>query len=173
MPAQAVDDRAELLLVVRQLLQGPGVAPGADDCDLVARLHLLFDELPERLLHEAHTLEGEAEVVNDECDGASRLLGAQRGGRDARGICRPRSRGGGEVLGGRAAQRNVGKVGDLLTLPVLDDFKILRREIDDLTAFFVYDDDIHMHQIRRNANHILLLSLIGLTLPRGGRRDYR
>ena len=80
-PAQALHGGEQETPVGGELIERAHATTGADDGDQVAGLKLLVDEVLQVVSHFAHALEGQAEVVHNQDDGAAHLLALCRGGR--------------------------------------------------------------------------------------------
>src|SRR6266545_5734886 len=85
-PLYAFNGRIKLSFVSSELLQSSNAAAGAYDCHQVARLHLLFYKFLERAAYVVCAFEREAEIVDNESDGAAHVLRMQFNRRERRCI---------------------------------------------------------------------------------------
>jgi hypothetical protein len=148
-----------------ELLERAHARARADDGDEIVGRDVLVDVLAHRALGEHQVGGRQLEIVDDDGDGAAHLFAAEAARRRrrrvlirARGARRRRRRG--------ALGLDVGEVRDLLRPAVLEDLEVFGLQIGDLLAVLVRDDQIELHEVRRDPHDITFVDF-------GGRRRRR
>ena len=145
------------------MLQRADPGAGSDDRHKVAVLHLFVDKLLERAADEVRALERKREIVDDQCDGPSDLLG-------------PHPRRWGYYCGfvfrfffsllNHTSVRDKREVRDLLLLAILEDLYLIRAEVCDNVSLFVGHGHIELYQGGRDLYDV---GFVGRRRRRSGR----
>ena len=139
-------------LVRRKPLEGAHSRAGANNRNEIARQHFIVDPLLQRIAHVHDAVERKAEVINDHRHRAMDLVRPQNGRRRGRrngavpwlcrndhGRCRS-----------RACQVDEFDIGDLLELPVLKEFEVVRRKVRNMFALVVGHNRVYLDQVYVN-----------------------
>lgn len=162
-PLQVLDRGVQHAAIGRERLQPVHRPARADERDEIAGLHRFVDEVVQAALGVMEAFDREAQIIDDDRDGALDVLAAHgrvRQGRRADHVVRFQCRGGRRPLR-RNEHRHVLGERHLLRLAVLKDLEVVRREVAHDLAVLVGDDRVDAHGINRDAKSRRLRFLRG------------